>query len=111
MNTPIRAVCRRPAALGLGLAGLACTEAGDGAAAAAAIAALDRAAGAGGALILIERALYDALPAGLRRQVERDGAPLLMPFPGPALGLTGAAEEEELLELLRRSVGYRLRLR
>ncbi len=109
MNTPIRVVCRRPAALGLGLAGLACTEVTDGAAAAAAIAALER--GAGGALILIERDLYDALPAGLRRQVERDGTPLLMPFPGPALGGTGAAPEEELLELLRRSVGYRLRLR
>lgn len=111
MRAPIRAVCRRPAALGLGLAGLACTEADDGPGAAAAIAAIERASGPGGALILIERALYDALPAGLRRQVEREGTPLLMPFPGPAVGATAGAADEELLELLRRSVGYRLRLR
>ena len=109
MKAPVRAVCRRPAALGLGLAGLACTEAEDGAQAAAAIAAIERASG--GALILVERALYDALPAALRRQVEREGTPLLMPFPGPALAAEGAAPDEELLELLRRSVGYRLRLR
>lgn len=108
MKAPVRVVCRRPAALGLGLAGLACTEATDGASAAAAIAALER---AGRSLILIERALYDALPLGLRRQVERDGAPLLMPFPGPALDVAGAAPEQELLDLLRRSVGYRVRLR
>ncbi|MBK9034731.1 MAG: hypothetical protein IPL61_26280 [Myxococcales bacterium] len=108
MRAPIRVVCRRPAALGLGLAGLACTEAPDGATAAAAIATIEA---AGGAVILIERALYDELPGALRRQVERDGAPLLMPFPGPTLDATGAAPEQELLDLLRRSVGYRVRLR
>jgi vacuolar-type H+-ATPase subunit F/Vma7 len=106
--TPIRVVCRHPAALGLGLAGLTCTEASDGDTAAAAIAELTR---GGGALILIENVLHQALPASLRRQIERDGAPILMPFPGPALDVAGAAPEEELLELLRRSIGYRLRLR
>ncbi len=109
MNTPIHAVCRHPAALGLGLAGLACTEATDGAAAAAAVERLSRAPA--GAVILIERALYDQLPASLRRQVERDGTPILMPFPGPALDAAGPSPEDELLELLRRSIGYRLRLR
>lgn len=109
MIAPIHAVCRHPAALGLGLAGLACTEAADGVAAAAAIDRLSRAHDA--AVFLIERALYDQLPASLRRQVERDGTPILMPFPGPALYVAGPAPEDELLELLRRSIGYRLRLR
>lgn len=82
----------------------------DGAAAAAAVTRLARRADHGG-VILIERALYDALPAPLRRQLRRDGTPILMPFPGPALGAAGPAPEEELLEILRQSVGYRLRLR
>ncbi|MCB9570550.1 MAG: hypothetical protein H6709_00515 [Kofleriaceae bacterium] len=110
MKAPIHAIARRPAALGLGLAGLACTEVADGAAAAAAVTRLARRADHGG-VILIERALYDALPAPLRRQLRRDGTPILMPFPGPALGAAGPAPEEELLEILRQSVGYRLRLR
>lgn len=109
MIAPIHAVCRHPAALGLGLAGLACTEATDGATAAAAVDRLARAHVS--AVILIERALYDALPASLRRQVERDGTPILMPFPGPALDGAGPAADDELVELLRRSIGYRLRLR
>lgn len=109
MITPIRVVARRPAALGLRLAGLTCTEVDDGTAAAAAIATLHRAPG--GAVILIERSLHDALPASLRRQIDRDGTPILMPFPGPALDGGAAAPEEELLELLRRSIGYRVRLR
>jgi vacuolar-type H+-ATPase subunit F/Vma7 len=107
---PITAVCRRPAALGLGLAGVPCRVAADGDQAAAAIGALARGPGSGG-LILIERALYDALPAALRRQLRRDGVPVLMPFPGPALTVAAPPPEEELLEILRQSVGYRLRLR
>lgn len=110
MKTRIAAVCRRPAALGLGLAGLACQEVVDADAAAAAVAALASAPEAHG-LILIERELHDALPAALRRQLRRDGLPILMPFPGPALGAAGAPADDELVEVLRRSIGYRLRLR
>ena len=47
----------------------------------------------------------------LRRSLAREGLPILMPFPGPALDGTGPAPEAELLEILRRSIGYRLRLR
>jgi hypothetical protein len=62
-------------------------------------------------VILIERALHDALPAALLRQLRRDGVPVLMPFPGPSIGVAAAPPEEELVEILRRSIGYRLRLR
>jgi len=110
MRAQIRAICRRPAALGLGLAGITCIEADDGEAAAAAIAALARDPANGG-VILIEQALHDALPRTLRRSLAREGLPILMPFPGPALDGTGPAPEAELLEILRRSIGYRLRLR
>jgi vacuolar-type H+-ATPase subunit F/Vma7 len=90
-------------------AGLRCTEAADGEAAAAAIAELGRVSA--GAVILIERALHDALPAALKRQLRRDGVPILMTFPGPALTAGGPPPEEELLEILRQSLGYRVRLR
>jgi vacuolar-type H+-ATPase subunit F/Vma7 len=107
---PIRAIARHPAALGLGLAGLTCIEADDGPAAAAVITALSAGPAAGG-VILIEQALHDALPRALRRNLARAGLPILMPFPGPALDGVGPAPEAELLEILRRSIGYRLRLR
>ncbi|TMQ16171.1 MAG: hypothetical protein E6J91_12230 [Deltaproteobacteria bacterium] len=109
MKTQVRAICRREAALGVALAGLAAIEAATGADAAAALAALARMPARGG-VVLIEAGLYDALPAPLRRQIRKDGAPILVPFPGPAPLPPGAAPEQELLEVLRRAVGYRVRL-
>jgi vacuolar-type H+-ATPase subunit F/Vma7 len=110
LKAPVRAIARKPAALGLGLAGIPCIVVADAAAAVAALAALAPGPAAGG-VILIEQPLFDALPAAVHRQVRRDGLPILMPFPAPALDVVGPAPEEELLELLRRSIGYRLRLR
>lgn len=103
MNAPVRVICRRPAALGVALAGIAPVEAATGDEAAAVL-------GKTG-LVLIEKPLFDALPLATRRQLRKDGVPIVMPFPGPALAKAGEAPEEELLEVLRRAVGYRLRLR
>lgn len=102
MITPVRIVARRPAALGIALAGVAPIEAATGEDAAAAL--------AGARLVLMEQALYDALPVATKRQLRREGVPVVMPFPGPAVA-PGAAPEQELLEVLRRAVGYRLRLK
>jgi vacuolar-type H+-ATPase subunit F/Vma7 len=110
VKAPVRAIARRPAALGLGLAGIPCVVVADAAAAAAALTALASAPAAGG-VILIEQPLFEGLPAALHRQIRREGVPILMPFPPPALDVVGPPPEEELLELLRRSIGYRLRLR
>lgn len=111
MNVPIRAICTRPVALGLGLAGLQPTEVADGDEAAEALEQLADAPAAGG-VIFIERTLLDQLPAALERRIRRSGTPILVPFPGPALGRESArAPEDEILEILRRAVGYRLRLR
>jgi len=101
MKAPVRIICRRPAALGIALAGIAPIEAATGEEAAAAL-------GRTG-LVLIEKPLFDALPVAARRQLRKDGVPIVMPFPGPAFA--GEAPEQELLEVLRRAVGYRLRLR
>lgn len=110
MKAPVRAICRREAALGIALAGLAPIEAATGADAAAALAALARTPARGG-VVLVEATLYAALPAAVRRQIRKDGAPILVPFPGPAPLPPGAAPEQELLEVLRRAIGYRVRLK
>lgn len=108
MIAPVHVIARRAAALGFGLAGARCTEAADGAEAAAAIAALGPGAPA---LVLIEDALAAALPLALRRQLARAGTPVLMRFPGPALARREAAADQELLALLQQAIGYRVRLR
>ena len=111
MRAAVRAICRPEVAHGLALAGLAPVAAESGAEAAAALALFARAPARGG-VVLIEQSLYDALPGPLRRQVQRDGAPILMPFPGPRpTAAAGARPEDELLEILRRAIGYRVRLR
>lgn len=110
MRAGVHVICGPEAALGIALAGIRPVVAADGSAAAAALAALAPAPAHGG-VVLIEQALYDALPPGTRRQLRRDGTPIVMPFPGPAPLAAGVAPEQELLEILRRAVGYRVRLR
>jgi len=110
VKAAVRALCRPEVALGLGLAGLASIEVTDAEAAAAAIRDLASAPAAGG-VILIERSLFDGLPPALRRQVERDGEPILVPFPGPTPSLGARPPDEDVLEILRQAIGYRVRLR
>ena len=110
MRAAVHAICHREAALGVALAGLAPIEASTAAEAAAALAALAHAPARGG-VVLFEASLYDALPPAVRRQIHKDGAPILVPFPGPAPLPPGAAPEQELLEVLRRAIGYRVRLK
>lgn len=110
MRAQIRVVCHHATALGIALAGVAPIEVEDAAAAAAALAKL-AATPARGGVVLVERDLYDALPPATRRQIRKEGAPIVMPFPGPAPLRAGITPEEELLEVLRRAVGYRMRLR
>lgn len=61
-------------------------------------------------VILVEEALYDDLAAELRVRLERWIAPMVVPFPGPAWAEAGSAEAR-VVELLRRAIGYRVRLR
>jgi vacuolar-type H+-ATPase subunit F/Vma7 len=110
VKTPVRVICRHETALGIGLAGVEPIEAATGAEAATALAALAPAPYKGG-IILVEAALYEALPQATRRQIRKDGAPIVMPFPGPAPQALGSSPDRELLDLLARAVGYRVRLR
>ena len=105
MRTPVRVLCRPATALGIALAGVSPVEAPDGPSAAAALARIHD------GIVLVEAPLHDALPASLVRKVRKAGTPILLPFPGPAGLAAGVAPEHELLEVLRRAVGYRVRLR
>lgn len=109
MNARVRAICTHATALGVGLTGLAPIEAETGSEAAQALDLLATMPARGG-IVFIETALYDALPAAKRRQIRREGLPILMPFPSPSAA-RAALPEQELLEVLRRAVGYRVRLR
>lgn len=110
MKAQLHAICRPQTALGIALSGIAPIEAATGAQAAAALAELARTPGRGG-VVLIEAELYDALPGATLRQIRRDGVPILQPFPGPAPLAAGVAPEQELLDVLRRAIGYRVRLK
>ncbi len=110
MRAPIRAICRHETALGVALAGLAPIEAATGAETEAALAGLAGTPAKGG-IVLVEAGLYDQLSAATRRRIHKEGAPLLVPFPGPAPAAPGSSPEQELLDILGRAVGYRVRLR
>ena len=61
-------------------------------------------------VILVEEALYDELAAEVRSRLERWVAPMVVPFPGPAW-VEARSAEARVVELLRRAIGYRVRLR
>lgn len=60
------------------------------------------------ALLLIEQPLLDALPDADRLVLEKRGVPVLVPFPAPARRAEDAASV--VMEILRRAIGYRVRL-
>lgn len=109
MTARLRAICTHETALGFALSGLAPVEAQDGLEAARALDSLATMPARGG-VIFIESVLYDALPVATRRQIHREGLPILMPFPSPTSD-RAIVPEQELLDVLRRAVGYRVRLR
>ena len=57
-------------------------------------------------ILLVEQALLDAI----RRAAERRAVPILVPIPKPAWGSAKSDAEGFILELLRRAIGYRVRL-
>lgn len=61
-------------------------------------------------VILVQSDLYDAAGGTTLRRLERQALPVLLPFPGPRWKARPSAEEY-VVELLRRAIGYRVRLR
>jgi vacuolar-type H+-ATPase subunit F/Vma7 len=62
-----------------------------------------------GVILVQEDMMPDAPRSGWRR--ERSGLPVLVPFPAPSLERPPGEAEAYVAELLRRAVGYRVRLR
>jgi V/A-type H+-transporting ATPase subunit F len=61
-------------------------------------------------ILLVEQRLLDALPIAVRRDAERRPVPVLVPIPAPAWAGRTDDAERFILELLRRAIGYRVRL-
>jgi vacuolar-type H+-ATPase subunit F/Vma7 len=103
----VRVVARPERAGGFALAGVEVTLAPDADAAAEAIAraATDPEL----AVVLVEQALYDAIPRETRTRWDRLG-PVVVPVPSPAWERPATAEEY-ILDILRQAIGYRVRLR
>lgn len=108
MTGDVRLLARPALAPALALAGLPVLEAGTGAEAAKRLDELRRDPKAG--VLLVEDALYDALPEETRREIAAAPLPMVVPFPGPVWAARPPAEEY-VVELLRRAIGYRVKIR
>lgn len=108
MKRAVAVVCRPPLAPGFRLAGLVPREVLDPSEAAATLDALRRDGRTG--VVLVEQALWDGLAEEVRSSLEREALPLAIPFPGPAWA-AGEGPEGYVVRLLRRAIGYRVRIR
>jgi vacuolar-type H+-ATPase subunit F/Vma7 len=61
-------------------------------------------------ILLVEQRLLDTLPTVVRRDAERRPVPVIVPIPSPAWAGQKSDAENFILELLRRTIGYRVRL-
>jgi vacuolar-type H+-ATPase subunit F/Vma7 len=108
MTHGVRVLCRPATAPGFALAGIVAETADEESVADAALRSLLQHAEVG--IVLLEESLYQALAPDLRTLVDRVSQPIVVPFPGPAWRAAPSAEEQ-VVELLRRAIGYRVRLR
>jgi len=101
-------VSRPTLAPGFELAGLAVRRANDGASAAAAIRHF--AADAEVGIVLVDEALYRALPREDMTRLDREALPVIAPVPAPRWDERSEAEAY-ILDILRQAIGYRVRPR
>lgn len=104
----LRVLCRPGVSDGFALAGIRALAAGDAGEASVELSRLLEQPEIG--VVLVEEGLYKGLPAALREALERRTEPVVVPFPAPGREARPSAEVE-LVEILRRAIGYRVRLR
>ena len=92
---------------GFALAGVPVFEATDGIDAARQIDRLVDEVNAG--VVLIDEPLYRDLPEEVRRNLRRSVLPVVIPVPGPDW-TTESTAHEYIVEILRRAIGYRVKL-
>jgi vacuolar-type H+-ATPase subunit F/Vma7 len=68
------------------------------------------AADPGVGIILVEQRLLDGVPPAVRRAVDRRALPIIVPIPTPNWTHAESDAESYIVELLRRAIGYRVRL-
>jgi vacuolar-type H+-ATPase subunit F/Vma7 len=107
VTATVRIVCRPALAPGFVLAGVAPDSLGPDEDIEPLLADLARHPEVG--VVLLQEEIYRALPDDLRGRMERSAHPVVVPFPGPAREAAATAEER-VIELLRRAIGYRVRL-
>jgi vacuolar-type H+-ATPase subunit F/Vma7 len=91
---------------GFALAGVPTIEAIDGETAAKQV---RRLADMNTGVIIIDEPLYEDLPDDFRRDLQRSAVPVVIPVPGPDW-TEGTSAHEYIVDILRRAIGYRVRL-
>jgi vacuolar-type H+-ATPase subunit F/Vma7 len=109
MSVQLRALCRPEIAAGFALAGISAIEAETAGEAASRVRELldDPSIG----VVLLDNAFHERLDEDLRRQLARRPLPMVVPFPGIEWEARPDAADSYIVELLRRVIGYRVRLR
>lgn len=93
--------------VGFALAGVSVYEEAEGRAAAERIEHLIEESQVG--VVIIDEPLYRDLPEEFQRDLRRKTLPVVIPVPGPEWTLESKAHEY-IVEILRRAIGYRVRL-
>jgi vacuolar-type H+-ATPase subunit F/Vma7 len=108
MTSQVRVLCRPASVAGFGLAGLRAVPVPEGASPELALNEILASEDTG--ILLVEESVYGQMPEDVRARLDRSVHPVAVPFPGPFWEAAEAAEER-VVELLRRAIGYRVRLR
>ena len=108
MRYRVQVLCRPAIAAGFRLAGLRPDTATDAAEGARRLTAMLQEPDVG--VVLAQADFLAALPESERRALARRPLPMVVPFPTPTWAPEEAAPEAFIAELLRRAIGYRVRL-
>jgi vacuolar-type H+-ATPase subunit F/Vma7 len=108
VSCTVRALASPALAAGFRLAGLVVAEVPDLRLAGEQL--LLAAARAGTGILLVEQSVYDAAPEAVRHDVSRRAVPIIVPVPSASWSAGGHGAEDFILDLLRRAIGYRVRL-
>jgi vacuolar-type H+-ATPase subunit F/Vma7 len=104
----VRVLASTATSAGYRLAGLTVDEVGNAGDAGERLATA--AADADVGIILVEQRLLDRVPPAVRRAVDRRALPIIVPIPAPNWTHAKSDAESYIVELLRRAIGYRVRL-
>lgn len=108
MRDSVRVLCRPAVAAGFRLAGLRPETAGEPAEGALRLEGMLGDPDTG--VLLVEEDFHSALPESARRALARQPLPIIVSFPLPTWAAPAASPEAFIAELLRRAIGYRVRL-